>query len=68
MIKQSVYIKELNKRFEFEVFEPIHLEYSFKYSEDNISDLAKSSNFKIIKNYTDGKKYFIDSVWKKSID
>jgi L-histidine N-alpha-methyltransferase len=68
MIKQSVYIKELNKRFEFEVFEPIHLEYSFKYSEDNISDLAKSSNFKIIKNYTDKKKYFIDSVWKKSID
>jgi len=68
LIKQNVWIKELNKSFQFEVFEPIHLEYSFKYSEDNISDLAKSSNFKIIKNYTDGKKYFIDSVWKKSID
>ena len=68
LIKQNIWIKELNKSFKFEVFEPIHLEYSFKYSEDNISDLAKSSNFKIIKNYTDKKKYFIDSVWKKSIN
>jgi L-histidine N-alpha-methyltransferase len=68
LIKQNVWIKKLNKSFKFEVFEPIHLEYSFKYSEDNISDLATSSNFKIIKNYTDEKKYFINSIWKKSID
>ena len=35
LVKQNIHIKELNKNFKFEVFEAIHLEYSFKYSKDN---------------------------------
>ena len=66
LVKQNIHIKELNKNFKFEVFEAIHLEYSFKYSKDNISDLSASSGFTIVKNYTDSKKYFIDSVWRKN--
>lgn len=65
LVKQNIHIKELNKNFKFEVFEAIHLEYSFKYSKDNIADLSASSGFTIVKNYTDSKKYFIDSVWRK---
>ena len=65
LIKQKIFIKDLDKHFEFDVFEPIHLEFSFKYSISDIDKLAKNSNFKIIKNYTDSKKYFIDSLWKK---
>lgn len=66
LIKQSIHIKKLNKNFEFDTFEPIHLEFSFKYSKSDILDIAKSSNFKITKIYTDSKNYFIDSLWKKA--
>ena len=67
MVKQTILIKGLNKSFEFDVYEPIHLEYSFKYSNKDIDYLSKNTGFKIIKNYTDSKIYFIDSLWKKSI-
>ena len=65
-IEQNVYIKNLNKNVTFDVYEPIHLEYSFKYSMKDIEHLSSNTGFEIVKNYTDTQKYFIDSLWKKS--
>ncbi len=62
--KQSVYITALERSFDFNEFEPIHLEYSHKYLESDILDLCENNGFELIKNYTDDSKLFIDSLWK----
>jgi L-histidine N-alpha-methyltransferase len=64
-IDQVVYFERLNKEIGFREFEPIHLEYSFKYSPEEIENLALQTGFKFIKSYIDDKKYFIDSLWQK---
>ncbi len=62
--KQTVYIKALSHKFTFEAWEPIHTEYSYKYLESNIVDLAEATGFVIEKQLYDSKKYFVDSVWR----
>lgn len=62
--KQEVYIKQLNQTFCFHEFEPIHLECSYKYRFSQIEQFAKDSNFKILKNFEDSKKYFALSLWQ----
>lgn len=68
--EQTVHIKELEKKIHFNANEPIHLEYSFKYSEQEIENLAKSTGFINTKNFTDSKGLFLDSLWSvcKSTD
>lgn len=62
--EQEVYIKALEKSFKFKEFEPIHMEYSFKYLKADIENLAKEAGFEIVENFTDSKGYFVDSVWR----
>jgi len=62
--KQSVKIDYLEKQFNFEAYEPIHLEFSCKYLESDIEYLAKETGFEIVENFRDKKGYFIDSLWK----
>lgn len=66
---QDIYIAELEKFFHFDAFEAIHLEYSFKYLEKDILELAKETGYLIKQNFKDSKNYFIDSLWevKKAI-
>lgn len=64
MKKQSVYINELEKSFDFKAFEPIHMEYSYKYLLSDIDILAEETGFTVEKNFCDDKNYFVDSVWK----
>lgn len=67
LISQSqhkVNIQELGKEFSFEPWEPIHMEYSYKYLESEIADLAKNTGFKILENYKDSNQFFLDSLWK----
>ena len=64
-IDQVVYFEQFNMEVGFREFEPIHLEYSFKYSANEIETLAEKTGFKFIKSYTDDKNYFIDSLWQK---
>lgn len=59
-----VYIEELGKSFEFKPWEAIHMEYSYKYLPSDIEFLAKNTGFEIVENFTDGKGYFIDSLWR----
>lgn len=61
---QIVSIGALNRCFSFSKFEPIHVEYSYKYLTGQIQKLAKLSNFTIIKNYFDKKEYFVNSLWQ----
>ena len=62
--KQSVHIEELGKDFTFNPWEPIHMEYSYKYLPSDIEFLSSSTGFEIVENFTDEKGYFIDSLWK----
>jgi L-histidine Nalpha-methyltransferase len=62
--KQQVFISQLDRSFDFEVLEPIHMEYSFKYLKSDIEKLASQAGFEICEHFNDSKKYFIDSLWK----
>ncbi len=62
--RQVVTLKELDKQFKFKPWEAIHMEYSYKYLRDDISDLAGGTGFEIVENFTDSKGYFIDSLWR----
>lgn len=61
---QTVYISELERSFHFDAFEPIHLEYSFKFLESDIDFLSNKTGFEVVEHFTDAKDYFIDSLWK----
>lgn len=62
--KQIVFIKELSQTFEFNAWEPIHTEYSYKYLENDIIELAEATGYVIVKQIYDHDKYFIDSIWQ----
>jgi uncharacterized SAM-dependent methyltransferase len=62
--EQKVYIDELSQLFDFEAWEPIHTEYSYKYLESDIIDLAEATGFVIDKQLYDSKNFFVDSVWR----
>ena len=64
-IKQQVHIKKIKKTYFFEPYETIHLEYSFKYSIEDIEKLAKKSKFTIQKYYKNNDKGFTNTLWKK---
>ncbi len=62
--RQTVFIKEISQSFSFEAWEPIHTEYSYKYLESDIQELAAETGFVIEKQLYDSKKYFVDSIWR----
>ena len=62
--KQTIQIKALNKNFEFEKWEGLQTEQSFKYSIQDIEKLAYESGFKIAENFYDSNRYFVDSLWQ----
>lgn len=61
--KQSVFIKALNRSFEFEQWEAVFMEISQKYSLRHIDDLAAASGFEVKQNFFDSKNYYCDSLW-----
>ena len=61
--EQIVYIGALKKSFGFKEFEPIHVESSQKYTLSQIENLANATQFKVVNNFTDSKRYFINSLW-----
>lgn len=63
---QSVYVGELERKFSFHQFEPIHLEYSFKFLPFDIENLSRQAGFAVIKNFSDAGEYFISSLWRPS--
>ncbi|MGC9343829.1 MAG: L-histidine N(alpha)-methyltransferase [Bacteroidales bacterium] len=63
--EQEVFLKELELTIHFEKDELIYTEMSKKFSPELIEQLANKSGFKVVKNYFDRRKYFIDSLWEK---
>ncbi|MCP5051722.1 MAG: L-histidine N(alpha)-methyltransferase, partial [bacterium] len=64
MAHQEVFIKEIGQSFFFEPWEPIQTEYSYKYLESDILELADATGFVIVNQLYDSRKYFTDSIWK----
>lgn len=62
--KQDVHIDGLDRTFCFEEKEPIHVEYSHKFSEEDIAQLAVCTGFKIVAQYYDSDHLFVDSLWR----
>lgn len=63
-VEQNVHIEELGKDFHFAPWEPIHMEYSYKYLPSDIESLSSSTGFEILENFKDQKGYYINSLWK----
>lgn len=64
--EQTVFIEALDQSFYFKAWEPIFMEISQKYDLEMIEDLARESGFEVKQNFFDGRKYFVDSLWKIS--
>ena len=62
--KQEVNIKDLDKTFLFEAFEPIHTEYSYKYTLKEVINMANTCGFEILENYMCQNTGFVDSMWR----
>ncbi len=62
--EQWVFIEALQKEFFFAAFEPIHLEYSFKFLPADIDFLCQQTGFTTVENFTDTGGRFIDSLWQ----
>ena len=54
----------LDREIVFDKGETIHMEYSYKFTEETIQSLCSETGFKLVKNLTDSKNYFIDSLWQ----
>jgi len=61
---QVVTIREMQERFEFAPWEPIHTEYSYKYLESDIERIAAEAGFVIEGQFFDDRRYFVDSLWR----
>jgi uncharacterized SAM-dependent methyltransferase len=62
--QQTVVIRELQSTFEFNEWEPIHTEYSYKYRLSDIDGLALDTGFGIVDQYHDAKGWFTNSLWQ----
>lgn len=61
--KQNVYIRSLGKEIVFDKGETIYMEMSQKYDEKMIENLAEKSGFEIVRNFTDSRQYYTNSLW-----
>jgi len=61
---QTVTIGALRHSFQFEAWEPIHTEYSYKYLPEDIRDLADTTGFDIQAVYSDRRGWFCDALWR----
>ncbi len=64
MERQEVSIRDLNRVFSFEAWEPIHTESSLKYLETEIASLAAEIGFQVQRDFFDSRRYFVDSLWR----
>jgi L-histidine N-alpha-methyltransferase len=55
---QEIYIRDLGQTVNLKKNERIHTENSYKYSIDEIKQLAEKSGFIVVKNYMDAKMWF----------
>lgn len=61
---QDVYIAALEKHFHFAQFEPMHVESSYKFTLQDIANLAGHNGYKIKQHFSDERHYFMDALWQ----
>ena len=64
LVEQHVPIDALRTSFHFMPWEPIHTEYSYKYLEHDIGDLAAFTGFEVLARYHDDARWFCDALWR----
>lgn len=64
LARQSVYVSQLRATFEFSPWEPIHTEYSYKYLESDIDELASFSGYDVEAKVFDSDAWFCDALWR----
>ncbi len=64
--KHSVFIQQANITIDFTENEAIFMEKSVKYSLNKTEKLAQKANFSVENHFFDNKKWFVDSLWKKT--
>ena len=64
LARQTVRVGALGKQFAFAPYEPIHVEYSFKYLIDDVHGLARETGYAVVRDFTDDRGWFVDSLWK----
>lgn len=68
IIDQEVYIAANKKKYRFNHWEPVLTEISQKYDLQMVSEFAERSGFRVCGNFSDGRKYFLDSLWEMKND
>jgi dimethylhistidine N-methyltransferase len=63
-IKQTVHLKKLDLTIEFEPWEAIYTESSYKYTPYRIQKIAELAGFEVIKNFYDARNHYTNSLWK----
>ena len=61
---QTVHIGALNKDYHFNAWETLQTEQSFKYTLEEIENLAAENGFEVVEHLFDSRKYFVDSIWR----
>jgi dimethylhistidine N-methyltransferase len=64
MTNQEVYIGELEKTFNFDDHESIHLEFSYKYLLSDIERMAGDTGFRVLNIWRDSLNWFADALWQ----
>lgn len=62
--RQTVHVKDLKTHFDFDPYEPIHTEYSYKYLDSDIEHLAAATGFQVVARWYDQKRWFSDMLWR----
>lgn len=61
--QQTVRVESLGTDFQFDAWEPVHTEYSYKYLRKDISELAEDTGFRIEAEFLDSRGWFVDGLW-----
>lgn len=64
--QQRVTIDALHQTFDFDAFEAVHTEYSYKYLETDIGALAAATDFRVVSNWYDSRRWFTNHLWSVS--
>lgn len=63
--QQRVFVEDLESSFTFEAGEPLVTEWSHKYTQHSICELAASADLEVVDQWTDAKAYFAEFLLRK---
>ncbi len=63
-LAHQVTIGSIPLKIRFEKGEPVFMEVSWKYSMGDINGFAEKSGFRVVENFFDKKRYFVNSLWE----